>query len=180
MSLNFLFSIYRDGLRLHREFYWLDFVQNLIRTFSNQWFLAFIVWIYAGCAQLVILYQHRIIEDVTHSIPEPKEMSSGTSKTFQMHHETFDRIQRLINLTETGAIVSKGFGFALMVNNCSNLMSMVTLTFHAIEDGIGQHFVFTLHDVVDVVDSFLRYFVISYTADRLEGKVIIVQQVSYS
>lgn len=154
-----------------KTFQWPDFTQNFIRIFNNQWFLVIVVWIYATLAELILFYVRLILASLSLIAEEPVKARRISKDREERIGRVFELIDQLTKLTDIGAYISNRLAFALLINNLSNLMSMLTLTYHAIENGTERLFVETLHDITDVVDSFIRYFLISHMADRLKATV---------
>lgn len=171
LVLNWYFGIYWELFHPTRKFNWLDTIQNTIRITANQWFTVLPVWLYAILGELLIVYFTSIARNLQllHTLM-PKFQSQTVAKQISIVLRPLKPLYLAINL------LTCYLNSVLMINCFLSFILMLICSYSAIihfEDGEVRA---ACWDALDVVDSFVRYWLVCHTADRMGKAVSVVAQ----
>lgn len=140
----------------------VDLIQTLIRAFTNQWFHAIGVWVFASITQSIQKYHREILCAIEVDVI----LLSRTEKLpFLATESVFEKLSWLRNINRAATLTQRLLGPLLLANICSSLFYVIMFTFYAMED-INKPFSL-LWDLSDIVDASVRYWVIAHSADSL-------------
>ncbi len=171
--LNWLFSIYWELFHPTRPATWWNITQNLIRIFGNQWFSVLPVWIFVVCGELVVLYFKRIESNLEQLNLSAQNMGGYFDKPAN-HQQTFAILLSLKQLYFAADLLHLRFGIMLISNCILCFVTMLTSSYYVIEYMLDKFVVVTCWDGSDVLDSFIRFWLICHTADRMRGAVRVI------
>lgn len=187
-------STYSELYNLNRQFYWLDVFQKVIRVFSNQWyrklliicltlclsfyFIVFYysftmipVWIFIICSQLHIFYTRKLIAKL--KLLCVMVRNTGVIPSRAVAQRSFSNLRSLKQLYEAADLLYLHFSTILVVNCCQTFITMLTSSYYFVESFRKSYWVFFCLDGSDVLDAFVRFWLVCHTSDQIRETVII-------
>ncbi|EFX89765.1 hypothetical protein DAPPUDRAFT_346895 [Daphnia pulex] len=166
VALNWILSIYWDLNHPVRLVYWLDVLQNSIRILSNHCFTVFPVWIFIICSQLHIFYTRKLIANSKLLNFVVRNATVPISQT-DVAQRTFSNLRSLKQLYLAADLLHRQFSTILMVNCFLAFITMLTSSYYVIEFSQLGYVVIVCWEASHVVDSFVRFWLICHTSDRI-------------
>ena len=123
------------------------------------------VWIYVTCGEIVVFYS---------------QMMAGQLQLFSMldqdarnrqSQQTFVILQYLRQLYFATHLLYRRFSAMLLASCFSSFLTMLTSSYYLIESIKSKYVVVSCLDGFNVFDSFVRFFLICYTTDRIRKSV---------
>ena len=143
---------------------------TLLQWISYCWKTSFTVipvWIFIICGQLYLFYAKKLIEKLNFVYLGAKNIQCQVIIT----QRTFDILQSLKQLYLAADLLHRHFSTILMVNCFVTFTTMFTATYFVIEF-IPSGYAVVFLDSSDVVDSFIRFWLICHTSDLIRETVI--------
>lgn len=144
----------------------LNAIQNTIRVFANQWFTVIPIWLYAILGQLLIVYFEKIAANLGLLIENnTRNQNSAIAK------QTFVMLRSLKAFPLAIELLHHHFNTMLMANCFLDFIIMLTSSFYLIEyfgDGLSMA---ACWDVMDVIDSFVRFWLVCHISDKMRKAV---------
>ena len=133
--------------------------------FGNQWFTVLPVWIFAICGELIVFYFNKIAFNLN-AIVQMKSESASKETTFKI-------LRSLKQIYYASDLLHHRFSTALITNCLLSFIVMLTSSYNVIEYIRDKYIVVPCWDGMDVLDSFIRFWLVCHTADRIRGAVSI-------
>ncbi len=125
------------------------------------------VWIFVICSQLYLFYVRKLIDKLNVFYFVAK---NGTTNI----QRTFDILRSLKQLYLAADLLHRHFTTILMVNCFLAFITMFTSAYYVIELIQSGHVVVVCWDASDIIDSFIRFWLICHTSDQIRQTVIII------
>ncbi len=152
-----------------RVFNWPDAIQNIFRSITHKWFVVLPIWIYVICGELVVFYFHRITCQL--KLLNMAVRNLRTNQKLFLNMQTFIVLRPLKELYLATDLLHRRLSRMLLANCCMSFVIMLTSSYYVIEYIREKYFMVACWDGFDVFDSFLRYFLICHTTDRIREAV---------
>ena len=127
------------------------------------------VWIFIICGQLYLFYVKKLIEKLNFVYLVAK--NSKVIKCQIITQRTFGILLSLKQLYLAADLLHRHFSTILMVNCCVTFLTMFTATYFVIEFIPSGYVPMVFLDSSDVVDSFIRFWLICHTSDLIRETV---------
>jgi hypothetical protein len=131
------------------------------------------VWIFIICGQLYLFYDKKLMDklNVFHFVA--KNTTGIQSRIITQR--TFDILRSLKQLYLAADLLYRHFSTILMLDCFMAFIKMFTSAYYVIEFiQSGNSMVVIFWDASDVIDSFIRFWLICHTSDRIRESVIII------
>ena len=128
------------------------------------------VWIFIICGQLYLFYVKKLIEKLNFVYLVAK--NSKVIKCQIITQRTFGILLSLKQLYLAADLLHRHFSTILMVNCFVTFLTMFTATYFVIEFIPSGYVPMVFLDSSDVVDSFIRFWLICHTSDLIRETVI--------
>lgn len=165
----FLFSAFRIyRISSNSAIIWPFAIQNFIRLAANHWFSVVPVLIYCICGQLHVFYLQKMA------------VRLNLLTIVSRNTRTVNRIVSLRSFTILGSLkqlylaadlLHRRFNIMLMVNSCSTVITMFSSSYYSIEFLRQGNMVMLCRDSSDMIASFIRFWLMCHTADRIRETV---------
>ncbi len=168
--LAFLFFIYSESFNPGRTFNWPDVILRISRSITHKWFISLPVWIYLICGELVIFYYQRITNQL-------KLLCTMAARDLITNQKNFLNMQFLKLLRPFNELylatdlLHRRLSLMLLINCYLSFVIMLTSSYYTIEYISEKYYMGACWNGFDVFDSFLHYFLIFHTTDRLREAV---------
>ncbi len=170
INLDFFFLTQWEFSNSFWLFNWPDVIQSILRAITHKWYVALPVWIYVICGELVIFYFKRITCQLKLLYTTTRNITANHQKLF-IHVEIFGLLRHLKELNLATDLLHRRLSSMLLGNCCMSFVIMLTSSYYAIEYIKEKYYIGACWDGFDVFDSFLRYFIICDTTDRMREAV---------
>ena len=127
------------------------------------------VWIFIICGQLYLFYVKKLIEKLNFVYLVAK--NSKVIKCQIITQRTFGILLSLKQLYLAADLLHRHFSTILMVNCFVTFLTMFTATYFVIEFIPSGYVPMVFLDSSDVVDSFIRFWLICHTSDLIRETV---------
>lgn len=145
-------------------------MQNTIRIFANQWFTVLPVWIYTIFGQLLIVYFTKTASNLKKIIKDNAE--NDPNKTSAIVQQTVVVLRSLKSLYLATAMLYRSLSFLLLANCFISVIIMFTSSYYAIEFLENRNTILVgSWDAIDVIDSFVRFWLVCHVSDRVRKTV---------
>ena len=127
------------------------------------------VWIFIICGQLYLFYVKKLIEKLNFVY-----LVAKNSKVIQCQiitQRTFDILRSLKQLNLAADLLHRHFSTILIVN-CFLTLTMMFCAIYYVIEFIPSGYAVVFLDSSDVVDSFIRFWLICHTSDLIRETVI--------
>ena len=128
------------------------------------------VWIFIICGQLYLFYVKKLIEKLIFVYLVAKN-SNKVIKCRIITQRTFNILRTLKQLYLAADLLHRHFSAILMVNCFVTFLTMLTSAYYVIEF-IPSGYVMVGSDLIDVVESIIRFWLICHTSDLIRETVI--------
>ena len=166
---NWLFAVLGEISNPFRSILWFAIIQNLIRIFANQWFTVLPVWIFAIYGELIVFYFNKLASNLKVSaLSKNMAQMEGDS----VRKDTFEMLRSMKQIYYASDLLHHRFSTMLITNCFLSFIVMLISTFYVIEYVVDKIYIgVPWWDGMDVLDSFLRFWLVCHTADRMRGAV---------
>ncbi|EFX89767.1 hypothetical protein DAPPUDRAFT_310195 [Daphnia pulex] len=168
--LQWIISTYSEFYHLNRQAYWLDVFQKVIRVFANQCFTMIPVWIFIICSQLHTFYTRKLIAKLKLLCVVVRNTGVISSRT-AVAQRTFSNLRSLKQLYLASDLLHRHFSTILMANCFQTFITMLTSSYYVIESFRKGYWVYFCLDGSDVLDAFVRFWLICHTSDRIRETI---------
>jgi hypothetical protein len=131
------------------------------------------VWIFIICGQLCIFYTRELIANLK-LLNFVVRNTSGVPNRIVAQQRTFAHLGSLKKLYEAADLLHHHFSTILAVNCFLTVVTMLTSSYYVIEFFKSGRLIPLCWDASDVLDSFVRFWLICHTSDRIRETVIIM------
>ena len=131
------------------------------------------VWIFIICGQLCIFYTRELIANLK-LLNFVVRNTSGVPNRIVAQQRTFAHLGSLKKLYEAADLLHHHFSTILAVNCFLTFVTMLTSSYYAIEFIQRGYVVIVCWEGSDVLDAFIRFWLICHTSDRIRETVIII------
>ncbi len=133
-------------------------------------FTAIPVWVFLICSQLYIFYTRKLIANLKllYFVVRNATVPSQT-----VAQRTFAHLRSLKQLYLAADLLHRHFSTILVVNCFLTFITMLTSSYYVIEFIQRGYVVIVCWEVSTVLDSFVRFWLICHTSDRIRETVII-------
>lgn len=165
----FFFSTFRLYRMLSNSaIIWPLAIQSYIKLFANHWFSVVPVWIYYICGQLHVFYVQKMVVRLNLL----NELSRNTTTVHRIvSPRSFTILRSLTQLYSAAELLHHRFSTMLMINSCSTLISMFSASYYLIESFRQGDMIMLCRDSSDMITSFIRFWLMCHTADRIREAV---------
>jgi len=129
------------------------------------------IWIFIICGQLYIFYTRKLIANLKLLYFVVRKTRVIPSLT--VAQRTFANLRSLKQLYVATDLLHRHFGTMLAVNCFFTFITMITSSYYVIEYLKNGYVVVVCWDASDVLDSFVRFWLICHTSDRIREIVTI-------
>lgn len=153
-----------------RSFYWLDFMQNILKSLGNSCFTIVTVWIFFICGQFVVLN----FESIEIYLKILKSKNARTRKREWMAGEILKTLCSTKQLNSASCFLHRCFALILLAT-CL-LTSIVLLTssyFFIVNFNGGRNKLLTLWDGISALNAFINFCLMCHISDRMRQAVTI-------
>ncbi|EFX74771.1 hypothetical protein DAPPUDRAFT_346882 [Daphnia pulex] len=162
--LNWILFTHFDLNHPVRLAYWLDMLQNSIKIFSNLCLTVLPVWLFIICGQLYIFYTRKLIANLKllYLMVRNATVPSGTAV-----QRTFSNLRSLKHLYLAAELLHRHFSTVLAVNCFLTFVTMFTSSYYIIEFYKRGNVIVVCWSCIDVLEAFLRFWLICHTSDQI-------------
>ncbi len=166
----FYFAMHWELFHPIRVFNWPDAIQTIIRIIEHKWFPWVSVWIYVICGELVGFYFQRTTYQLNFINIAAKKLR--VNQKHVIHLKTFAVLRSLKELNFATEFLHRRLSSMFLAICCMSFVTMLTSSYYVIEFiFIDKQFMTSCWEGFTVFDSFLRFFFICHTSDRMRKAV---------
>jgi hypothetical protein len=129
------------------------------------------VWIFIICGQLCIFYTRELITNLNLFCAMVRNAGVIPSRT--VAQRTFSNLRSLKQLYLAADLLHRHFSTILVVNCFLTFITMLTSSYYVIEFSQRGFVAIVCWEASHVLDSFVRFWLICHTSDRIRESVII-------
>jgi hypothetical protein len=135
------------------------------------------VWLFIICGQLYIFYIRKLITNLKllYFMVRNATVPSGTAI-----QRTFSNLRYLKQLYSAADLLHRHFGTVLAVNCFLTFLTMFTSSYYIIEFYKRGYVIVVFWSCSDVLEAFLRFWLICHTSDQIRETVIILFRIFFN
>ena len=168
--LNLYFNFFWELYHPVRVFHWFDSIQNGIKVFGNQWFTALPTWMFFLCGQLILVYFKSIKNHLNNLVKK----SSGEGGNKVAIHDIFKNLQCIKQLVLAVDYLHRRFSTILLATCFITALTLLSSAYFVINSiRKTSHIWGNCWEMIDVIDSIIRFWLLGYISDRMRQAVRI-------